>query len=189
MSLKDEDVSFAHFDGQMGVNFKWTIEFDRLDTGDLVLYIKHWSSASESSGRIVASAGPIVSLTVSGRGMVSIVLEDQVAQKWVKVSLPSKKFSGDLNMEWISQGEISIIGMGFFVKSMTTERIAQCRGLLPMEIVYGFQYVKTFLLKNPQKVATSRTWQVHREMLSLGIFSVIPDAKISQKCVFWRVLI
>lgn len=111
--------------------------------------LKHWILSSDGKIATDGSASPVVAVSIAGKGMMFILLEDNKLKKWVRQNLSPQKLSGDLNVDWIVRGEISVATMGFFPRTMTAEKLTKSIGMLPVEILQGFQYVKTHVMKNP----------------------------------------
>lgn len=159
LEISQEFTSIGHLDGHLHEMFRWSIEFDRLlGKDEITLCIRHWIAKDDSTyPRIVSAAGHVVSVSIAGKGLVSIVLEDDYGKRWVKICLPVRKFSTLLNVEWIAQGEVSLASMGFFSKSMTPKKFIIGSEILPVELVYGFQFIKTYVMRNPLTVEPLRS--------------------------------
>lgn len=139
--------------------FRWTIELDCITGQDgLKLAVRHWLEKDDLSyPTVVFAARSVVAISIIGKGLVSIVLEDDVCKRWVRICLPVQKFSTLLNVEWIAQGEVSVATMGLFSKTMTTTKFLNNAEILPVDLVYGFQLVKSYMLRNSLTVEPSRT--------------------------------
>lgn len=186
VELAQEHVTIGHLEGHLHPMFRWSIEFDRiLGRDELTLSLRHWIERENSVyPSMICAAGNIVSISVAGKGLVYIVLEDDLNQRWVKICLPLVKFSSLLNLEWIAQGEVSVATTGLFSKWMTVQKFLAGTGILPVELVYGFQYVKTYMLKNPLTVEPLRTWKVQMEMHASGVFKLHSSETISPIPIF-----
>lgn len=93
LEIETKNTMFGHLDGQLSEEFRWSLEFNRFGSDDLVLCLKHWI-LENGARKMVAAIGPVVSMCMGGRGFVTLLLEDHEIKKWVTVSLPAKKFSG-----------------------------------------------------------------------------------------------
>lgn len=111
--------------------FRWSIEFDQLGMDDVLICLKFWTLDS----KFVASVGPVVSVGIAGKGLLSVFLEDMKVKQWVRIDLSPKAFSGNLNVDWMARGEIGVATMGFFSKTLTADKLTQLVGVHPMEIV------------------------------------------------------
>lgn len=76
LGVEAEDILFAHFDGQLAENFRWSSEFDRLGSKDLVLCLNHWVLGTDGETVLVGAAGPVVGVSMVGKGLLSIILEE-----------------------------------------------------------------------------------------------------------------
>lgn len=180
------DIAYAHFEGQMAESFKWSMELDRFASNDMVLCLKHWILGSDGTNVLIGSSGPVVALSIAGKGLMTIILEDSNLHRWVRLNLSPKQFSGDLNVDWIVRGEISVAAMGFFSKTMTAEKLTNVVGLLPVEILNGFQYVKTHMMKNRNLCLTPNSWKLMHEMELKGVFGFEPNQDLKADLVFTK---
>lgn len=125
-------------------------------------------------------------MSIAGKGQVSAILEHVKLRKWVKVSLSPRQYSGDINIEWMMKGEVSVASMGFFAKTQTSNKLANLVGLLPVELLYGFQFVKTFVMKNLLRVSPPNSWRLDHKMRSTGVYDIDPSENLDPKFIFSR---
>lgn len=100
------------------------------------------------------------------------------------MTLAPKKYSAELNVDWMVKGEISVATMGFFPRTTTTEKLIRSVGMLSIEILNGFQFVKTHVMRNPQLGIMPNSWALSQEMKSKGVFTLNPLQNLKRDLVF-----
>lgn len=78
------------------------------------------------------------------------------------------------------KGEVSVATMGFFAKNYNAKKLIALVGMVPVELMYGFQFVKYVILKNPLKASTPNSWKLDQEMRATGVFDVDPIENLDQ---------
>lgn len=82
------------------------------------------------------------------------------------------------------KGEVNVESMCFFPKTLSAKKLLSLFRLLPVDLLYGFQFLKTFIMKNPLRVSPCNSWRLDYKMRTIGVFYVNPTENLDPKFLF-----